>query len=64
MRTTPLRTHLLCEHARIGREIDGLPLGDLHRFEHVEQAMGLISLAHRHVAGGVGSRRRRPSEPG
>jgi hypothetical protein len=27
-----------------------LPLADLHRFEHVEQAMGLNNLSHRHPA--------------
>jgi hypothetical protein len=43
-----LHDHLVHEHGRSGREIDGLPLADLHRFEHVEQALGLITLAHRH----------------
>jgi hypothetical protein len=27
-----------------------LPLADLHRFEHVEQAMGLNDLGHKHPA--------------
>jgi hypothetical protein len=45
-----LRDHLLRDHGRAGREIDGLPLADLHRFEHVEQAMGLNDLSHRHLA--------------
>ena len=43
-----LRDHLLREHGRTGRETDGLPLEGLHRFEHVEQAMGLNDLRHQH----------------
>jgi hypothetical protein len=51
-----LREHLLHEHGRSGRELDGLPLAGLHRLEHVEEAMGLITLTHRHA--GTGTRRR------
>ncbi len=52
-----LRDHLLGDHGRSGREIDGLPLADLHRFEHVEQAMGLNDLSHWHSADGATHRR-------
>jgi hypothetical protein len=45
-----LRDHLLRDHGRSAREIDGLSLTDLHRFEHVEQAMGLNDLSHQHAA--------------
>jgi len=48
---TSLRDHMLREHGRTGRETDGLPLEALHRFEHVEQAMGLTDLRHRHAHG-------------
>jgi hypothetical protein len=41
---------MLREHGRTGPELDGLPLADLHRFEHVEQAMGLTDLSHHHPA--------------
>ena len=47
-RSSWLHDHMLHEHGRDGREIDGLPLADLHRFEHVEQAMGLSDLRHHH----------------
>jgi hypothetical protein len=50
VRSSRLHDHLLHDHARTGREINGLPLADLHRFEHVEQAMGLIDLGHQHAA--------------
>jgi hypothetical protein len=50
--------HVLREHGRTGRETDGLPLADLHRFEHVEQAMGLIELSHDHSPQGVGTQPR------
>jgi hypothetical protein len=43
-----LHEHMLRDHGRTGHETDGLPLADLHRFEHVEQAMGLNDLSHRH----------------
>jgi hypothetical protein len=45
-----IRDHLLRDHGRTGREIDGMALADLHRFEHVEQAMGLNGLGHQHPA--------------
>jgi hypothetical protein len=45
-----LRDHLLRDHGRTGPEIDGFPLADLHHFEHVEQAMSLNDLNHRHPA--------------
>ena len=43
-----VRDHLMRHHRRSAREIDELPLEALHRFEHVEQAMGLIELDHVH----------------
>jgi hypothetical protein len=48
VRSSRLHDHMLHEHGRPGREINGLPLADLHHFEHVEQAMGLNDLSHRH----------------
>ncbi len=45
-----LRDHLINDHQRSEPGIDGLTLEDLHRFEHVEQAMGLNDLGHRHSA--------------
>ncbi|HVH94355.1 MAG TPA: hypothetical protein VM688_05525 [Nocardioidaceae bacterium] len=48
-----LRDHLLRDHGRTAQEIDGLPLADLHRFEHVEQEMGLNDLGHRYLADGA-----------
>ena len=51
-----LRRHLAHEHGRTAAEFAGLPPADLHRFEHVEQSLGLITLAHRHAAGGAGDR--------
>ena len=47
-RGSQLHDHMLHEHGRDGREINGLPLADLHHFEHVEQAMGLNGLRHQH----------------
>lgn len=44
-----LRDHLLREHGRTAGELDGLPVAYLHHFEHVEQAMGLTELGHRHA---------------
>ena len=49
-RSSALHEHMLRDHGRTGRETDGLPLADLHRFEHVEQAMGLNALDHEHPA--------------
>jgi hypothetical protein len=45
-----LRDHMLHDHGRTEQELDGLPLADLHRFEHVEQGMGLNDLGHHHPA--------------
>ena len=45
---TDLRDHLLSQHGRHGSELDGLPLVAVHRFEHVEAEMGLLSLGHHH----------------
>jgi hypothetical protein len=45
-----LHDHMVREHGRTGPELDGLPLADLHHFEHVEQAMGLTDLGHHHPA--------------
>ncbi len=41
--------HLIHQHGRTRRELDGLPLAALHRLEHVEQALDLIALDHQHV---------------
>ena len=49
-RGSQLHDHMLHEHGRPGREINGLPLADLHHFEHVEQEMGLNDLGHHHPA--------------
>jgi hypothetical protein len=48
-----LQDHLLRDHGRTGPDIDGLPLADLHRLEHVEHGMGLITLTHRHAPDGA-----------
>jgi hypothetical protein len=53
---------MLRDHGRTRREINGLPLADLHRFEHVEQAMGLNDLSHQHPAD-VGTHTRVSAEP-
>jgi hypothetical protein len=50
VQSSRLRDHMLHEHGRTGREINGLPLADLHHFEHVEQEMGLNDLGHHHPA--------------
>ncbi len=42
-----LREHLERDHGRDRCEIERLPLAAVHRFQHVEQAMGLIELDHR-----------------
>jgi hypothetical protein len=57
-----LRDHLLHDHGRTEQEINGLPLADLHHFEHVEQAMGLNDLGHRHPED-VGTRTRIFADP-
>jgi hypothetical protein len=49
VRHSRLHDHLVREHGRTPREIAGLPLADLHRFEHVEQDLGLNTLSHRHA---------------
>jgi hypothetical protein len=56
MDTNRLRRHLTHDHGRTEGEIAGLPIAELHRFEHVEQSMGLITLAHRHGPDGIGHR--------
>ena len=43
-----LREHLEHDHGRQWCDIERLPLAAVHRFEHLEQAMGLIELDHRH----------------
>jgi hypothetical protein len=48
--SSQLHDHMLRHHGRTERDINGLPLADLHRFEHVEQAMGLNDLGHQHPA--------------
>ncbi len=50
VRSSWLLDHMLRHHGRTEREINGLPHADLHRFEHVEQAMGLNGLTHHHPA--------------
>jgi hypothetical protein len=55
VRSSWLHDHLLRHHGRTERETNGLPLADLHRFEHVEQAMGLNGLSHHHPADGASS---------
>jgi hypothetical protein len=45
-----LRDHMLRDHGRTETEVHRLPLADLHRFEHVEQALGLNGLSHQHPA--------------
>ena len=50
VRRSRLHDHVLRDHGRTARETDGMPLEDLHRFEHVEQAMGLNDLGHQHAA--------------
>ena len=61
VRSSHLHDHLVRDHGRTGRELDRLPLADLHRFEHVEQAMGLNDLRHQHPAD-AGTRARVPAE--
>jgi hypothetical protein len=60
LRGHELREHMLREHGRTARETDGLPLEDLHRFEHVEQAMGLNDLRHQHAPDSHGLPRLHP----
>jgi hypothetical protein len=60
MNDSRLRRHLVRQHGRAGTEFAGLPPADLHRFEHVEQSLGLITLGHQHVAD---SAAHRPDHP-
>jgi hypothetical protein len=46
--STRLRDHLVEEHGRDRRDLDGLPLAGVHRLEHVEAEMGLVHLHHVH----------------
>jgi hypothetical protein len=62
VQSSRLHDHMLHAHGRPGREINGLPLADLHHFEHVEQAMGLNDLSHQHPAD-VGTHTRFSAEP-
>ncbi|WP_222267270.1 hypothetical protein [Modestobacter marinus] len=55
--TSGLHDHLLHDHGHTEGELEGLPLADLHRLEHVEHEMGLHHLSHRHPAP-LGSRTR------
>ena len=50
VRSTQLHDHMIRHHGRTERELIGLPLAELHRFEHVEQSMGLNDLDHQHPA--------------
>jgi hypothetical protein len=58
-----LRDHLMRQHRRPAREIEGLPLAALHRFEHLEQTMGLIQLDHVHRDGDVPLRATNDARP-
>jgi len=62
VRSSRLHDHMLHEHGRPGRELNGLPLADLHHFEHVEQAMGLNDLGHQHQED-LGTHTRVTAEP-
>jgi hypothetical protein len=57
--TPRLHHHLVHDHGREDRELDGLPLAGVHRLEHLEHEMGLLDLRHRHVSGRA-RRGRRP----
>jgi hypothetical protein len=46
-----LHDHLVRDHGRSPHEIAGLPLVSVHRLEHVDQAMELLHLNHRHDRG-------------
>jgi hypothetical protein len=43
-----LLEHLLSSHGRTPGDLAGLPLAEVHSFEHLEHALGLIELAHTH----------------
>ena len=55
-----VRHHLVHDHRRAWRDIDGLPVDEVHRFEHVEQALGLVHLDHWHGRDGGIRRGARP----
>jgi hypothetical protein len=57
--STRLRDHLLSEHGRELRDLDGLPLAGVHRLEQVEDELGLLQLDHGHAHASA-RRRRRP----
>jgi hypothetical protein len=40
--------HLVSAHGRTAADLAGLRPADVHSFEHVEQALGLIELDHTH----------------
>jgi|1185.fasta_scaffold811765_2 hypothetical protein len=44
-----LHDHLVDDHGRTSQELAGLPLADVHRFEHLEQSLGLVRLDHVHA---------------
>jgi hypothetical protein len=46
-----LHEHLVRDHGRAHHELNGLPLAAVHRLEHVDQAMELLHLDHRHHRG-------------
>jgi hypothetical protein len=55
-----VHSHLVHEHRRAWRDIDGLPLDEVHRFEHVEHDLGLLDLDHWHPPDGTTRRGRSP----
>jgi hypothetical protein len=55
-----VHSHLVHDHCRTSWDIDGLPLDEVHRFEHVEDDFGLLHLDHWHGRDGVMRRGRRP----
>ena len=55
-----LHHHLTHDHRRAWRDIDGLPLEAVHRFEHVEHSFGLLDLDHWHEPDGETRPGRRP----
>jgi hypothetical protein len=40
--------HLLSAHRRTPGDLAGLPPAEVHSFEHLEQALGLLELDHTH----------------
>jgi hypothetical protein len=55
-----VHSHLVHDHRRAWPDIEGLPADDVHRFEHVEQDLGLLHLDHWHSRDGTVRRGRRP----